>query len=108
MKEVLFTKYSNERDPRFAIRTSIIEDSKKNKRYVEKTAVTKEAEGHVQNMLVAYEKLSEYYKGTDVQFSKCKIKNGVAVFEKLVENEDYKGILELYKSFEDIVKKGQD
>lgn len=118
MKEVLFTKYSNERDPRFAIRTSIIEDSKKNKRYVEKTAVTKEAEGHVQNMLVAYEKLSEYYKGTDVQFSKCKIKNGVAVFdyidgnslgdkfEKLVENEDYKGILELYKSFEDIVKKG--
>ena len=119
MKEVLFTKYSNERDPRFAIRTSIIEDSKKNKRYVEKTAVTKEAEGHVQNMLVAYEKLSEYYKGTDVQFSKCKIKNGVAVFdyidgnslgdkfEKLVENEDYKGILELYKSFEDIVKKGK-
>ena len=104
MKEVLFTKYSNERDPRFAIRTSIIEDSKKNKRYVEKTAVTKEAEEHVQNMLVAYEKLSEYYKDTDVQFSKCKIKNGVAVFdyidgdslgdkfEELVENEDYKGI----------------
>ena len=84
MKEVLFTKYSNERDPRFAIRTSIIEDSKKNKRYVEKTAVTKEAEEHVQNMLVAiYEKLSEYYKDTDVQFSKCKIKNGVAVFDYL-------------------------
>lgn len=72
----------------------------------------------MQNMLVAYEKLSEYYKDTDVQFSKCKIKNGVAVFdyidgdslgdkfEELVENEDYKGILELYKSFEDIVKKG--
>ena len=71
MKEVLFTKYSNERDPRFAIRTSIIEDSKKNKRYVEKTAVTKEAEGHVQNMLVAYEKLSEYYSS----FSLYKIQN---------------------------------
>ena len=118
MKEVLFTKYSNERDSRFAIRTSIIEDSKKNKKYVEKTAITKEAEGHIQNMFLAYEKLSEYYKNTDVQFSKCKIKNGVAVFdyiegnslgdefEKLAENEDYKGILELYKSFEDIVKKG--
>ena len=104
MKEVLFTKYSNERDPRFAIRTSIIEDSKKNKRYVERTAVTKRQKDMCKICLCIW-KLSEYYKGTDVQFSKCKIKNGVAVFdyidgnslgdkfEKLVENEDYKGIL---------------
>lgn len=97
MKEVLFTKYSNERDPRFSIRTSIIEDSKKNKKYVEKTAVTKEAEEHIQNMLVAYEKLSEYYKDTDIQFSKCKIKNGVAVFD-FIEGES------LGDKFEELVE----
>lgn len=117
MKKILFTKYSNERASRFSIRTSIIEED--NRKYVEKTAVTEEADTHILNMQTAYEKLSKYYKGTDIEFSRCRLRNNTAVFdfiegepltdrfENCLEKGDYKGILKLYEYFENIVMAGK-
>ena len=57
MAEIIFSKYSNERSRRFAVRTDILEENKK--RWLLKTALYPEGEEHVKNLIKGNQKLDQ-------------------------------------------------
>lgn len=75
MREVLFTKYSMERSPQFAIRTSIVQDGAH--RWAEKAPLTQEAAAHVKRLASSYDELCRAYKGTRVYPCPAAIWNGI-------------------------------
>ncbi len=70
MKRVIFSKYSNERARKFAIRTDILEDEAQN-RTVRKSACYPEGKQHIRNLARWYQKLSEAYAGTSISMNRC-------------------------------------
>lgn len=79
---VLYTKFSNDRLPKWAIRTSMVRESPGHV-HVEKRPDTEAACGHLMNTKRAYELLSARYEGTKIDISECTIiaddiKNGLA------------------------------
>lgn len=64
MTELIYTKYSNERDRRFAIRTDILEEN--GTRVIRKEALYPEGRDHVQNLAEYETKLNQLYDGTFV------------------------------------------
>lgn len=60
MREIIFSKYSNERDRRFSIRTDILEED--GERWLEKTPLYPEGKGHIENMLQWNQKLDALYQ----------------------------------------------
>lgn len=72
---VVYTKFSNDRAPEWAIRTAIVR-SAPGQSYVEKRPDTKAACRHLQNTKQAYELLSERYEGTKIRISQCTVLNG--------------------------------
>ncbi len=116
MREVLFTKYSMERSPQFAIRTSIVQDGAH--RWAEKAPLTQEAAAHVKRLASSYDELCRAYKGTRVYPCPVAIENGVAKFEflageffheklgRVLAAKDEEGIIALCKEFVSIVKSG--
>lgn len=70
--EVLYTKFSNDRAARWAIRTSIAGRTPETL-HVEKRPVTEAACRHLMNMMHAYEQLSKRYEGTKIDINKCRV-----------------------------------
>lgn len=60
MAEIIYSKFSNERDRKFAVRTDILEDN--GRRFVKKSALYPEGKTHVVNMLRWYEELFKMYE----------------------------------------------
>lgn len=116
MKEIIYSKYSNERADRFKIRTDIVRDHDGNK-FVEKKALTSLSRKHIENLYNWYVLLSEKYQDTDVRMNKCiKIGDGLRfdflsgitfeeILDKLYEKEDYNGIVDKIKEFVEKIKK---
>lgn len=77
--EVIFSKFSNDRAPRYNIRTDIIEES--GKRKVLKSPIGQEASSHIASLQKWYEALSEAYPG--VQFNRCVKKENLVELEYL-------------------------
>ncbi|MDO4306542.1 MAG: hypothetical protein Q4C77_06880 [Eubacteriales bacterium] len=76
MAEIIFSKYSNERCRRFAIRTDILE--KNGVRYVEKHAMYPEGKAHVEGLADWYRKLSVLYREISLAAGYCeKTEDGV-------------------------------
>lgn len=75
MADLIFTKYSNERSRRFAIRTDIMEEAD-GSRYVRKTALYPEGQAHVKKIFHWYEKLEELYGKDFFSFNKGRIEKG--------------------------------
>lgn len=69
MAEIIFSKYSNERSRRFAVRTDILEENKK--RWLLKTALYPEGEEHVKNLIKWNQKLDQQYKQISYECNKC-------------------------------------
>lgn len=63
MKETIFVKYNRTRKEEFQIRTSIIEES--GKKWVEKTALTEVASGHIQSLKEKKEQLKQCYRNLE-------------------------------------------
>lgn len=79
---VVYTKFSNDRVPRWAVRTSIVREAPGHA-HVEKLPDTEAACGHLLNTKHAYELLSARYEGTKIDIDKCTvigddIKNGLS------------------------------
>ncbi len=70
MKTTIYSKYSNDRNRRFSIRTDILEDENGN-RLVRKVPAFEEAKGHVANLGRWYEILSAQAEGTRLSFDRC-------------------------------------
>ncbi|ABR36855.1 hypothetical protein [Clostridium beijerinckii] len=76
MKNVIYSKYSNDRADKFKIRTDIVEDLEN--RFVRKKALTQEANTHINDIYENYKLLSEAYKGSKICINKChRIDDGV-------------------------------
>lgn len=70
MKEIIFSKYSNERGRRFALRTDILKDGNQ-VRYVEKRAMYPQGKTHVENISRWYELLTKAYLDTKISMNRC-------------------------------------
>ncbi len=80
--DVLYTKFSNDRAPKWAIQTMVRRNTY-GQLCVEKHPLDDMACGHIENMKKAYEKLSERYKGTKIVIDRCSeirndVKNGLS------------------------------
>ena len=76
MREFVYSKYSNERSRRFAIRTDILEEN--GLFFVEKRALYPEGKEHVNNLVKWYTILSEQYKEAGICCNRCTLtKEGV-------------------------------
>lgn len=92
MREIIFTKYSNDRSPKYAIRTTI--ETENDKKYICKKAMSPEAEAHIYNLLSSREKLDKIYSQSRFFFAEGSLDKNKACFpfvqgrtlsEKIVE-----------------------
>jgi hypothetical protein len=79
---VVYTKFSNDRDNKWAIQTKMTQNPDKTIS-VEKYADNEKALAHIKDMVEAYENLSKRYEGTKIAINKCKaidndINNGLS------------------------------
>ena len=81
MKEIIFSKYSNERSRSFAIRTDIVEED--GRRWLEKTWLYPEGKEHVLRMKEWNQKLDQMYKEVPLLSNKCELGETCAYFEYL-------------------------
>ena len=111
-EELLFLKYSVERDEKYRIRTEIIKKSDGTK-VVRKVPYTDAAKAHVENIKHWEAVLNEQYKEADVSVNKCILTSKGAEFEFLkgdtledvldgyLEKDDYTGfVAEIQKYIE--------
>lgn len=81
MNKIIFTKYSNERAGRFALRTDIL--SAEQGRIVRKQALYPEGAGHISSILRWYEELGSRYEDSALSLNRCWQKDGSLLFEYL-------------------------
>jgi len=107
MSEIIFSKYSNERDRRFAIRTNILEEN--GRRWLQKTPLYPEGKEHIKNMLLWNQKLDALYKTAPFVSNKCEAGENFIKLEYLEEGNlaEYLDDL-LEKGREEEAKKGAD
>ena len=103
MEKILFVKYSNERDKRFAIRTELRVDEHGEKR-IYKFPFEEAGSKHVQNIYKYYNQLSDRYSDSGISINKCvSIEDGIEFeyiegmtlqekFDELIENKEYSQI----------------
>lgn len=92
MADLIFTKYSNERSRRFAIRTDIMEEADKS-RYVKKTALTPEGKQYVEQIGLWYEKLNEMYGERFFSFNKGTLE-GESLYLEYVSGQTLETVLD--------------
>ncbi len=91
MAQLIFSKYSNERSRRFAIRTDIMEEADKS-RYVKKTALSPEGEKHVERIGLWGKKLEALY-GSFFFFNRGKVEEG-SLYLEYVEGRTLEAVLD--------------
>jgi hypothetical protein len=85
MKKIIYSRYGNDRGEQFRIRTDVLQDEK-GRKYVHKTALTKAAEAHIDNVYRDGKLLEEQYEGTKFYVNKCE-----KIDERTLEFEFLKG-----------------
>lgn len=81
--KVIYSKYSNERDPRFRIRTDILEYAD-GSRVVRKTAADPQAGRHIASIGRKYEELAKDLERTGIRVNRCGMKDGDVYLEWLI------------------------
>ena len=99
-EELLFLKYSVERDEKYRIRTEIVR-KKDGTKVVRKVPYTEEAKVHVERIKHWEKVLGEQYKAADVAVNKCTLTNKGAEFEFL-KGETLEDVLDKYLEKDDI------
>lgn len=108
MKNVIYSKYSNDRADKFKIRTDIVEELED--RFVRKKALTQEANTHIDDIYKNYKMLSEAYEGSKICINKCRrIEHGVEFeyIEGSTLEEEFDELL-MKKKYKELVNKLQE
>lgn len=117
--QILFTKYSNERNSKFAIRTQIICDENGKKRVV-KSPLTEDASDHVKKLLDWEKILNEIYEDTELSMNASRSEGDSVCFEYLegitleseldryLEKKDIRRFLERVGEFFEILRKAEN
>ncbi len=111
---IKYVKYSNDRAPEYAIRTEISRDSQ-GEVSVRKYPLTEAAKEHVKGMALAYENLTDKYKGSELEINKCTLEEredglfaqfefvpGVPLSElmdKCLEKDDLEGFYRYFRQY---------
>lgn len=99
MEKLIYTKYSNERCARFAIRTDIYEDEQ-GRRYVRKYADTEAARPHIEHIQTVYEQMQTQFQGSRFVPNKAELHPEYIEFE-YVEGETLEKQLDAYLAADD-------
>ena len=99
-EELLFLKYSVERDEKYRIRTEIVR-KKNGTKIVRKVPYTDAAKAHVEKIKYWEKVLSEQYKTADVAVNRCTLTEKGAEFEFL-KGETLEDILDEYLAKDDL------
>lgn len=99
MEKLIYTKYSNERSTRFAIRTDIYEDEQ-GRRYVRKYADTEAARPHIEHIQTVYEQMQTQFRGSRFVPNKAELHPEYIEFE-YVEGETLEKQLDAYLAADD-------
>lgn len=91
MAEIIYTKYSNERNRRFCIRTDILEEE--GKRFVMKRPLYPEGCSHVEKLCVWYQYLDGLYRKKGLSCNKCK-KEKTGVLLEYIEGKTLEEFLD--------------
>ncbi|MDI0265955.1 hypothetical protein QIW52_08230 [Clostridioides difficile] len=115
MSKVIYSKYSNERNKRFQIRTSILKNNRGEK-IVKKLAIEKEAQNHIDNIFENFNILKDnYYLDKRVKINICnKTEDGLEfeylegitldkVIDNFMKNNEYDKSIEIIENFKDII-----
>lgn len=92
MKEIIYSKYANDRNDAYKIRTDIVQDEN-GKRFARKTPLTEKCNGHINAMYQNYLKLSEIFQNTKIRMNHCEPVGNALEFE-FVEGETYEDFLD--------------
>lgn len=92
MRKIIYTKYSNDRDKQYNIKTRIEEDETGN-RYVRKYSDSQESSKHILKIYDNYKKLSDIFRDDGIIMNKCDL-----IDESCIEYQYIKGI-----SFEEYI-----
>lgn len=120
VRNPIYSRHSNERDPKYAIRTDILRDGN-GKQFVVKYPMTEAANAHIESMEESYAQLSKQYEDTIFVPNACRIvKNDEAqvsaefdyvegrtldeILIQKVEDGDKKYVLDAVKKYCDAVK----
>ena len=116
MEKVIYSKYSNQRNPQFAIRTDIIKFTD-DKKAVRKYPLTAKAKNHADNIMNIYGKLENIFSGSLFVPNKAEMKQNYIEFEFLegrtleevldecILNSDYDSFYLWIKKYVDEIKK---
>lgn len=99
MEKLIYTKYSNERCARFAIRTDIYEDEQ-GRRCVRKYADTEAARPHIEHIQTVYEQMQTQFRGSRFVPNKAELHPEYIEFE-YVEGETLEKQLDAYLAADD-------
>lgn len=99
MEKLIYTKYSNERSARFAIRTDIYEDGQ-GRRCVRKYADTETARPHIEHIQTVYEQMQTQFRGSRFVPNKAELHPEYIEFE-YVEGETLEKQLDAYLAADD-------
>lgn len=109
MQRVIFTKFSNERSPEFAIRTDIY--AEREKRFLRKVPCSPEAQEHVDNIYRWYQELKNIYEGSSLEINRCeKAAKGVEleyiegqtleeILDGFIQSRDFQRMTELLEQY---------
>ena len=118
MQHVIYTKFSNEREERFCIRTQVYENDE-GARCVRKFASSVKANEHIQKIYKSYKWLESLYKDTKLEINNCQLRDGYAEFEyiegmtmeqqldELLFSGQYQKFKDLFEEFLELLKGNQ-
>lgn len=70
-EDLVYAKYSYEREERFVLRTDLLQNRETKRRYAKKTPLHKDAAAHVQGIAALGRALSEAYRNTGITICEC-------------------------------------
>lgn len=116
MRNIIYSKFSNERADKFKIRTDILIDDKGEK-IVRKTPLTQEANFHIDSIYNSYNLLSEMYRDSKLEINKCyRTNDGIEIeyisgntleeeLDELLLKKKYQESIDLIRKIIDILEK---
>lgn len=119
MKDIIYSKFSNERADKFKIITYILKDEN-SLLHVEKHPLNSEASFHISNMYNTYALLCSNYSEELLSINKCSLKNRFVQFEyihgetleeridELLSINDLKGLFVLVEKYKDVIYSGNN
>ena len=113
MTKLIYSKYSNQRNAKYAIRTDILETE--TERVVRKYPDSKDASAHIKNIYTIYQKLSEIFSGSCMRANRAELNEEYIQFEYLegtslvdimneYAQEDMSQFMEQIKLFADTIR----